>query len=113
MNRRLVAFLIVLAMTLQGPILSYAATMTAAESAMAMPADCCPGHGSDHANHGFSCCPAGLLAAACCAGPGIVAAILPSHVTLPAPPLHLLPWESGSVSYATESPGPQLRPPIV
>jgi hypothetical protein len=111
MNRRLVALLIVLAMALQGPILAYAVTMTAAGSALAMPANCCPGHGSDHSNYESSCCPAGLLAGACCAGVGT--AILPSHVSLPAPPLHLLPWDSGSVWYATESPGPQLRPPIL
>src|ERR1700739_1592687 len=113
MNRRLIASLIVLAIGLQGPILAYATTAISAVSTMTTPADCCPGHESGLAGNGCSSCLAGVVAGECCGGSVVFAAILGSHISLLAPLLHLLPSESGSVSFATERPGPQLRPPIV
>jgi hypothetical protein len=106
MNRRFVGLLVVLAISLQGPTLGYAA----AAAAKTMPASCAS-HilgqgGSDNA-----CCPQGLLPGVCCAG-GLTLTGMPSApVTLPAAPLHLLPSPSGSVPFATERPSPLLRPP--
>ena len=78
-NRRFVAFLIMLAIGLQGPSLAYAAAVTA----KTMPAGCA-GHvlgqgGQDES----SCCPQGIAPGLCCAGgvvlsgpPGVFAARL-------------------------------------
>ena len=102
MNRRLVALLIVLAIGLQGPILAYADTVTAGHSA-----NCCLGHGCGQTSEGSSpCCPAGGPTATCHTG----SAVLSSPSALP---LQFLTSESGSVPFATESLGPELRPPIV
>ena len=107
MNRRLIVLLVVLAVGLQGPILAYAAgSTTAAEH-------CCPGHDSGNAGNECTSCPAGLLAGACCVGSAFFTAMLDSQISLLIPPSSLLPSESGSVSFATESPTPQFRPPIV
>jgi hypothetical protein len=105
MNRRLITFLIALAMCLQGPIVAYAATLGAVGTSITMHADCCPVHGCDHLTDGSCSCPAGVLAGGC-ASADIGTAILYSHVSLAAPAFHRLPWGSSSVSYATERPGP-------
>ena len=107
MNRRFVGLLVVLAISLQGPSLAYAA----GAAAKTMPASCASHilgqSGSDNA-----CCPQGMLPGVCCAG-GLVLTGMPSApVTLPAAPLHFLPSPSGSVPFATERPAPLLRPPI-
>jgi len=108
MNRRFVALLVVLAISLQGPSLAYAAALTA----KTMPAACAGqvlGHsGTDDS----SCCPQGILPGLCCAG-GLVFTGMPSApITLLSVSLHLLPAASGSVAFATERPAPLLRPPI-
>jgi len=107
MSRRFIALLVVLVMGLQGPIVAFAgASPTAA-------GHCCPDHRSGNAANGCTSCPAGVLAATCCAANSASTAILSSPVSPVAPPTgHLLP-ESGSVSFATENPTPQFRPPIV
>jgi hypothetical protein len=107
MNRRLVALLVVLAISLQGPSLAYAA----AAAAKTMPASCA-GHVLGQSGSDDSCCPQGMLPGVCCAG-GLVLTGMPSApVTLPAVPLHLLPSPSGAAPFATERPSPLLRPPI-
>jgi hypothetical protein len=108
MNRRLIVLLVVLVMGLQGPILAYAAgsTPTTAEH-------CCPGHDSGNAGNGCTSCPADVLAGTCCAGGAFFAVTLDSQISLLNLPSSLLPSESGSVSFATECPTPQFRPPIV
>jgi hypothetical protein len=107
MNRRFVGLLVVLAMSLQGPSLAYAAAATA----KTMPASCATHilgqSGSDNA-----CCPQGMLPGVCCAGGLVVTGMPSAPVTLPAAPLHLLPFASGSVRFSTERPSPLLRPPI-
>src|ERR1700751_2490434 len=105
MNRRLIAFLILLAIGLQGPILAYATTAISAVSTMTTPADCCPGHESGLAGNGCSSCLPGVVAGDCCGGSIVSTAILGSHISLLALPSHLLPSESGSVSFAMERPG--------
>jgi hypothetical protein len=105
--RRFVALLVVLAISLQGPSLAYAA----AAAAKAMPA-ACAGHVLGHTGNDDSCCPQGILPGLCCAG-GLVLTGMPSAaLTLPSVSLHLLPSASGSVAFATERPAPLLRPPI-
>ena len=107
MNRRLVALLVVLAISLQGPSLAYAA----AAAAKTMPASCA-GHVLGQSGGDDACCPQGLLPGVCCAG-GLALTGMPSApVTLPAVPLHLLPSPSGAAPFATERPSPLLRPPI-
>jgi len=106
MNRRFVGLLVVLAISLQGPSLAYAA----AAGAKTMPASCAD-HILGQSGSDDACCPQGLLPGACCAG-GLVLTGMPSAPVLPAAPLHLLPPASGSVPFATERPSPLLRPPI-
>lgn len=107
MNRRLVALLVVLAISLQAPSLAYAA----AAAAKTMPASCA-GHVLGQSDNDNSCCPQGMLPGVCCAG-GLVLTGMPSvPVTLASVPLHLLPSAAGSVPFATERPSPLLRPPI-
>jgi len=106
MNRRLVALLVMLAISLQGPSLAYAAAATA----KTMPASCAS-HILGQSGSDNSCCPQGLTGV-CCAGGLVVTGMLSAPVTLPAAPLHLAPFASGSVAFATERPSPLLRPPI-
>ena len=106
MNRRFVGLLVVLAISLQGPSLAYAA----AAAAKAMPASCAS-HILGQSGSDNSCCPQGLTGV-CCAGGLVVTGMLSAPVTLPAAPLHLAPFASGSVPFATERPSPLLRPPI-
>ena len=107
MNRRLVALLVVLAISLQGPSVAYAA----AAAAKTMPASCAD-HILGQSGSDNSCCPQGLLPGVCCAGGLVVTGMPSAPVTLPAAPSHLLPSPSGSVPFATERPSPLLRPPI-
>lgn len=108
MKRRFVAFLIMLAIGLQGPTLAYAAAL----SAKTMPAGCA-GHmlgqnGHDHR----SCCPQGSAPGLCCAG-GLVFTGMPSALVIPITiPVYHMPASSGSTAFATERPTPLLRPPI-
>jgi hypothetical protein len=106
MNRRLVALLVVLVISLQGASLAYAA----AAAAKTMPTSCAD-HILGQSGSDNSCCPQGM-AGVCCAG-GLALTGMPSApVTLPAAPLHLLLSRSGSVPFTTERPSPLLRPPI-
>ena len=106
MNRRFVGLLVVLAISLQGPSLAYAAAATA----KTMPASCAS-HILGQSASDNSCCPQSMPGV-CCAGGLVVTGMLPAPVTLAAAPLHLLPTRSGSVPFATERPSPLLRPPI-
>jgi len=107
MNRRLVALLVVLAISLQGPSLAYAA----AAAAKTMPASCAS-HILGQSGSDDSCCPQGTLPGVCCAGGLVLTGMTSAPVTLRAMPLHLLPSPSGSTPFATERPSPLLRPPI-
>jgi hypothetical protein len=108
MNRRFVAFLIMLAIGLQGPTLAYAAAVTA----NTMPAGCA-GHTLGQNGHDdSSCCPQGSAPGLCCAG-GIAFTGMPSALVIPLIiPVYRLPAASGFVAFATERPTPLLRPPI-
>lgn len=109
-SRRFIALLIVFVVALQGPALAYAAASTVSTTTT----HCCPGHELGNAGNGCNSCPAGVLAAGgCCAGCAVFIAMPSSQLSLWAPPLNLLPSESRSVSFDTESPTPQIRPPIV
>lgn len=107
MNRRFVAFLVVLVISLQGPTFAYAD----AAAAKTMPA-ACAGHVLGHHGSHDCCCPEGLLAGACCAGGFVLTGMPSATVSAPAAPSRLLPSNSGSVAFATERPSPLLRPPI-
>src|ERR1700732_3362120 len=107
MSRRLVALLVMLAISLQGPTLAYAA----ATAAKTMPASCASNLLCQDGNDN-SCCPQGMLPGPCCAG-GLVFAGMPAAlITPPAIPSQLLPSCSDSLAFATERPSPLLRPPI-
>jgi len=106
MNRRFVGLLVVLAISLQGPSLAYAAAATT----KTMPASCAS-HILGQSGSDNSCCPQDMPGV-CCAGGLVVTGMLSAPVTLPAAPLHLVPSASGSVPFATERPSPLLRPPI-
>jgi len=107
MSRRLIALLCVLVMGLQGPLLAYAAASTTAA------AHCCPGQESGTAGSDCPPCPTGVLAGACCAGSPVFTAMLYPQISLLVTSSRLLLPESGSVPFATESPTPRFRPPIV
>ena len=106
MNRRFVGLLVVLAISLQGPSLAYAAAATATT----MPASCAS-HILGQSGSDNSCCPQSMPGV-CCAGGLVVTGMPSAPVTLPAAPVHLLVSPSGSVPFATERPSPLLRPPI-
>lgn len=108
MNRRFLAFLIMLAIGLQGPSLAYAAAV----SAKTMPVGCA-GHTLGHSAHNNgSCCPQGSTPGVCCAG-GIVFTGMPSALVIPLIiPVYRMPVASGYAGFATERPTPLLRPPI-
>jgi len=107
MNRRFAALLVVLAISLQGPILAYADAVTAKTVPPA-----CAGHVLGHHGTDDSCCPQGILPGLCCAGGLVLTAVPSAPVTVPAVPLHLVALPAGSVPFATERPAPLLRPPI-
>jgi hypothetical protein len=109
MNRRFVAFLIMLAIGLQGPSLAYAAAV----SAKTMPAGC-TGHTLGQNGHDNDpCCPQGSAPGLCCAG-GIVFTGMPSVLFVPLMiSVYRMPPASGFVAFATERPTPLLRPPIL
>jgi hypothetical protein len=113
MHRRLITLLVVLAMGLQGPIQAHAAASAGAQPTMSAAADCCPAHAFERAGRGCSHCPAVMLHGDCSAGCVVITAILNSGLSLPAASAQLVPWESGTTPFATESLTPQLRPPIV
>ena len=107
-NRRFVAFLIVLAIALQGPSLAYAAAVTA----KTVPAGCA-GHAFGHSgDDNRPCCPQGSAPGLCCSG-GIVFTDMPSALVVALiVPVYRMPAASGFVAFATERPTPLLRPPI-
>jgi hypothetical protein len=107
-KRRFVAFLILLAIGLQGPRLAYAAALTA----KTMPS-ACVGHTLGQTGHdNCPCCPQGSAPGLCCAG-GIVFTGTPSALGIAIIlPVYRLPAASGLVAFATERPTPLLRPPI-
>jgi hypothetical protein len=108
MNRRFVAFLVILAIGLQGPSLAYAAAVTA----KTMPVGCA-GYTLGQSGHdNCPCCPQGSAPGPCCAG-GIVLTGVPSALAIPLViPVYRMPAASGFVAFATERPTPLLRPPI-
>jgi hypothetical protein len=107
-NRRFVAFLIVLAIGLQGPSLAYAAAVTA----KTMP-PACAGHTlGQYGNDNRPCCPQGCAPGLCCTG-GIVFTGMPSALVIPLIiPVYRMPAASRFLAFATERPTPLLRPPI-
>lgn len=108
MGQRLVALLVVLVMGLQGPVLAYASG-----SAAPTAAHCCPGTDTGHSGNGCSSCPDTVAAGACCAGSAFFATMTDVPTSLTVAPPSLLLTQAGSVSFATECPSPQFRPPIV
>jgi hypothetical protein len=107
-NRRFVAFVIMLAIGLQGPSLAYAA----AASTKTTPAGCVGETLGQSGHDNGSCCPQGSAPGLCCAG-GIVFTGMPSALVTPLiTPVYRLPAASGFVAFATERPALLLRPPI-
>jgi hypothetical protein len=106
-NRRFLAFLVVLAIAFQGPSIAYAEAIAAKTAPPT-----CGGHVLGHTGNGDSCCPQGILPGLCCAGGLALAALPSSPITLPLLASHLMPVARGSVPVATERPTPLLRPPI-
>jgi hypothetical protein len=108
MNRRFIAFLIMLAIGLQGPSLAYAAAV----SAKTMPARCADHTLGQNDHDDGSCCPQGSAPGLCCAG-GLVFTGMPSAPVIPLIiPVYRMPAASGVVAFATKRPTPLLRPPI-
>jgi len=107
MSHRFVALLVMLAISLQGPILAYAGVASAKTTPAA-----CAGHALGHGSDDSSCCPQGIAPGICCAGGLLLAGIPSSPLAPPAVPSHLAPCASGSVAFATQRPTPLLRPPI-
>ena len=108
MNRRFVAFLMVVAISLQGPSLAYAAAATA----KTMPAGCASHTLAQNSHDDCPCCPQGSASGFCCAG-AIVFTGMPTALVLPIIiPVYRMPAASGFVAFATECPTPPLRPPI-
>jgi hypothetical protein len=109
MSRRIVTFLVIIAISLQGPSLAYSAALTT----KAMPTGCASYLLGQNGHDNSPCCPDTLNAGLCCSG-GVVfggaPSLLVTHISLPA---RLLPPDAGSVAFATERPAPPLRPPIV
>jgi hypothetical protein len=107
-NRRFVAFLIMLAIGLQGPSLAYAAAMTA----KTMPAGCAGQTLGQNGHDNCPCCPQGSAPGLCCTG-GIVFTGMASALVMPLiMPVYRMPAASSFVAFATERPTPLLRPPI-
>lgn len=108
MNRRFVAFLIMLAIGLQGPSLAYASALTAKTMPPASAGHTLAQSGTDNC----PCCPQGGAPGLCCSG-GIVFTGVPSALSVPLlVPVYRMPVVSGLVAFATERPTPLLRPPI-
>jgi hypothetical protein len=107
MSRRFVPLVVLVAISLQGPILAYAGAVTAKTVTPA-----CAAHLPGHDGADDSCCPQGILPGLCCAGGLVLTAVPSAAVTVPAVPLHLMPLPAGFVAFATERPAPLLRPPI-
>lgn len=107
-NRRFVAFLIMLVIGVQGPSLAYASGLTAKTLPPA-----CAGHTLDQSGHdNCPCCPEGSAPGLCCSG-GIALTGMPSALATPLIiPVYRMPAASGFVAFATERPTPLLRPPI-
>lgn len=112
MTRGFVTLLLIMVVGLEGPALAYATAASPAGSALTAPADCLA-HLPAKASGDSACCWPGALASACCAGSIVFATILSTQMSSPALSLALVPHAGGSVAFATESPGPELRPPIV
>lgn len=107
-NRRFVAFVIMLVIGLQGPSLAYASAVTT----KTMPPACAGQAMGQNGCDGCPCCPAGSAPGACCTG-GIVFTGLSSALVIPLiVPVYRLPAAAGFVGFATERPTPLLRPPI-
>ncbi len=107
MSRRVIALLVVLVISVQGPTFAYAD----AAAAKTVPA-ACAGHMLGHHGGHDCCCPEGMLPGPCCAGGLVVTGMPSATVSAPAVASRLLPSNSGSVAFATERPSPLLRPPI-
>lgn len=107
-NRRFVAFVIMVAMGLQGPSLAYASAVTT----KTMPPACAGQMVAQNGCDGCPCCPPGSGPGVCCTG-GLVFTGIPSALIVPlVVPVYRLPAAPGFVGFATERPTPLLRPPI-
>ena len=108
MNRRFVAFLIMLAIGLYGPSLAYSSAVTA----KTMPPTCA-GHTVDQSGHdNCPCCPQDSAPGLCCTGGIVFTGITSSLVTPLVVAVYRMPAASGFAAFATERPAPLLRPPI-
>ena len=112
MTRRFLALVIVWAMGLQGPLVAYATASTLAGAALSTQADC-PGGAARSSSGDSSCCPHSALASACCAGSVVFTTPGPFHLLPREALLALSPPAADALPFATERPGPELRPPIV
>jgi hypothetical protein len=116
MKRRLVAFLIVMAIGLQSPIVAYAAAAagtTAAGSAL-MPCDSAAPAATDPGTPDKSCCPGGAPTANCC----LSVCLLAVGITAPPAPTRSFAPTVPSVrhaisSFSSRGDAPLIRPPIL
>jgi hypothetical protein len=116
MKRRLIAFLIVMAIGLQSPIIAYAAAAagtTGAGSAL-MPCDSAA-HAATHPGISpKSCCPGGEPTANCClsiclVAVGVTARPAPTRAYAPTAP----PFRPTASSFTSRGDAPLIRPPIL
>jgi hypothetical protein len=107
-KQRFVAFLIMLAIGLQGPTLAYAASLTA----KTMPSGCTSQMLGQSGHDNAPCCPDNMGPGLCCAGGAVFGGTPTVVLARVLTPARLLPPDSGSAAFATERPSPPLRPPI-
>jgi hypothetical protein len=115
MKRRLVAFLIVLAIGLQSPIVAYAAAAagtTAAGSAL-MPCDSAARAATDSGTPHKTCCPGGEPTANCC----LSICLLAAGITAPPAPTRFFAAAVPTLrlaisSFSSRGDSPLIRPPI-
>ena len=112
MNRRLVAFLLILAMGLQGPMLAYAAAPGGTGPSSATIAACPDGTVLHDGNECSSCCSHGSMPAGC-----ISVCAVPMASTVLALPdlsyaLDAVPPSGDSAPFTGRQPVPPIRPPI-
>jgi hypothetical protein len=109
MKRQLTALILMLAMSMQGSVVAFAAVQslmqsdcqTSTDSVAASHNSCCPGSGS----HPASCCLDACLAVAAVALPALPASLI--SYSRPTPERHF-----GTANFFSRGDSPLIRPPI-
>ena len=105
MNRRIVAAVLILVMSLQGPLLAFRAVVGATGAGLSQCAETTAGDCD-------SCCTHGSTPAACLASCAALVAVLPGFSVPRIPHGQLIVASVRPASFASEQPVPLIRPPI-